>query len=127
MTGTQKMVFMLLGTLIIEFIVGVLLTTVIAYDPSTQNWFQTTILVIHMIIGAVLFFGSFIHLLNSRKTHAGPTPLIGFISIIGAFITGGIAAGNGSDVAVLLMALFFAAAIVAYGINYATLLNKKSS
>ena len=127
MTSTQKMIFMILGTLIFEFVLGVLLTTVIAYDPSSPNGFQTTILVLHMIVGAVLFFGGFIHLLNSRGTHIGPTPVIGFSSIVGAFVTGGIAAGNGSDIAVLLMALFFSAAIVAYGINYATSMTKKST
>ncbi len=123
-TQAQKFLAMLLGTLMLEFVLGVLLTTVIAYNPATPTALQTTLLVLHMLVGTVLFFGAFIHFLNSRGTQGGPTPLVGFLSIIGAFATGGIAAGNGSDVAVLAMALFFGTALIAYGLNYAKIVNK---
>jgi len=107
----------------LEFVLGVVLTTVIAYDPTNPTTLQTSLLVAHMLVGAALFFGSLVHVFTSRDAHIlGPRPLIGFVCILGAFIAGGIAAGTGSDVAVLLMALFFGGAISLYGTSYVTLL-----
>lgn len=119
----RKMLAWLLRILMLEFVLGVLLTTVVAYDPTNPTTLQTSLLVTHMLVGAGLFVGSLIHVFASHDAHIlGFKPLIGFACVLGAFITGGIAAGTGSDVAVLLMALFFGAAVAQYGISYAYLL-----
>jgi hypothetical protein len=121
----KKLVAWLLMSLMLEFVLGVLLTTVVNYDPTKPTGLQTNLLVAHMLVGALLFIGSLIHVFMSRDAHVlGIKPLLGFISILVAFTAGGVAAGTGSDIAVLLMALFFGAAITVYGISYPSLLSE---
>jgi hypothetical protein len=115
----ERAVRWLLVMLLAEFVLGTLLTTVIAYDPTSPNAVQTGFLVAHILIGVGLLFGSFAHILTSRSAHLlGPKPIIGFLCIIGAFAFGSAAARDGSDIAVLAMTLLFGAAIVTYGLSY---------
>lgn len=105
--------------LLVEFVLGVLLTTVINFQPDKHTALQTTVLALHIIIGLALVFGSIAHVITSRSSHLlGAKPLKGVIFIIAAFITGGIASDNGNSWAVLIMALCFGAAITNYGQSY---------
>jgi len=115
----ERAVRWLLIMLLTEFVLGTLLTTVIAYDPTKPSVVQTGFLVAHILIGTALLFGSFAHILTSRSAHLlGLKPIIGLLCIVGAFASGSAAAQNGSDIAVLAMTLLFGAAIVTYGLSY---------
>jgi hypothetical protein len=115
----ERAVGWLLIMLMTEFALGTILTTVIAYDPTKPNALQTGFLIVHIIIGVALLIGSFAHILTSRNAHLlGPKPIIGFLCIVGAFASGSAATRDGSSIAVLIMALFFGAAIVIYGLSY---------
>jgi len=105
--------------LLAEFILGVLLTTVINFQPHKHSALQTTVLVFHIIIGIALVAGSIAHAITSRKSHLlGLKPFKGIVFIITAFIAGGISTDNGNSWAVLIMALGFGAAITNYGLSY---------
>jgi cytochrome b561 len=105
--------------LFVEFILGVLLTTVINFQPHKHSALQTTVLVFHIIIGIALIAGSIAHAITSRKSQLlGLKPYKGIVFIITAFIAGGLSVDNGNSLAVLIMALGFGAAITNYGLSY---------
>jgi hypothetical protein len=105
--------------LLVEFILGVLLTTVINFQPHKHSNLQTTVLVFHIAIGIALIGGSIAHAITSRKSRLlGLKPIKGIIFILTAFIAGGISTDNGNSWAVLIMALGFGAAITNYGLSY---------
>ena len=109
----------LLIMLLVEFILGVLLTTVMNYEPNKHSVLQTTVLVIHILIGIALLVGSIAHVFTSRSSKLlGMNPVKGVIFIMAAFIAGGISADSGNSWAVLVMALCFGAAITNYGLSY---------
>jgi hypothetical protein len=108
----------LLIMLLAEFVLGTLLTTVINYSPTNHSTIQLIVLVAHIIVGVGLCIGSLAHIFTSRSSHLlGHKPLIGFMCIIGAFIAGGYAAKSGNSLAVFVMAIFFIAAFVTYGLS----------
>jgi uncharacterized membrane protein YgdD (TMEM256/DUF423 family) len=105
--------------LLAEFILGVLLTTVINFQPHKHSALQTTVLIFHIIIGIVLIAGSIAHAITSRSSRLlGLKPIKGVLFIIAAFIAGGVSTDNGNSWAVLIMALCFGAAITNYGLSY---------
>lgn len=105
--------------LLAEFVIGTILTTVVGYEPHKQSGVQIGFLAAHVVVGIGLLVGSFVHMLTSRRAHLlGPKPLIGFLCIVGAFAAGGASVDSGSNTATLTMALFFAAALVTYGLSY---------
>ena len=102
----QKQVQAMMGLLSLQFILGVLLTTIIDYNPHKQTALQVIFLVLHIIVAAALFALSLVRVITGYKWHIARTQaLIGFIAIITALISGGIAAANGNSVAVFLMAI----------------------
>ena len=102
----QKQVQAMMGLLSLQFILGVLLTTIIDYIPHKQTAVQVTFLVLHIIVAAALFALSLVRVITGYKWRIAPThALIGFIAIITALVSGGIAAANGNSVAVFLMAI----------------------
>lgn len=115
----ERAVKWLIIMLLAEFVLGTLLTTVISYTPGKHSVIQTIMLVAHIIIGVTLLAGSLAHIFTSRSSHLlGIKPVLGFLFIIGAFASGSVAARNGNNLAVLVMALCFGAAIVNYGLSY---------
>jgi hypothetical protein len=105
--------------LLVEFILGVLLTTVIDFEPHKHSALQTIVLVSHIIIGIALIAGSIAHAVTARKSHLfGLRPYKGIIFIVTAFVAGGILVDNANSWAVLIMALGFGAAITNYGLSY---------
>lgn len=105
--------------LLAEFILGVLLSTVINYQPHAHSVIQTSVLILHILIGIALIAGSISHAITSHKSNLlGLKPIKGIIFIITAFIAGGISADSGNSWAVLIMALGFGAAITNYGLSY---------
>jgi hypothetical protein len=117
----QRAVGRLLVMLLAEFVLGVLLTTVISFDPTKHGVVQTVVLTAHILLGIGLLVGSFAHILTSRRSRLlGANPTLGFLLILGAFASGSVATNNGNNVAVLFMALCFGAAITVYGLSYIT-------
>jgi hypothetical protein len=117
----ERAVRWLIIMLMTEFVLGVLLTTVINYSPHSHSRLQLLVLILHIVLGVGLTIGSFAHILTSRSSHLlGIKPLIGFLCIVGALISGSIAAKTGTAAAVLIMALLFAVAIINYGVSYVT-------
>lgn len=105
--------------LLVEFILGVLLTTVINYQPHKHSVLQTTVLVAHIVVGLALIVASIAHAITSRSSHLlGLKPLKGVVFIVAAFIAGGLSADSGNSWAILIMALCFGAAITNYGLSY---------
>ncbi len=112
----QKQVQALMGLLSLQFIIGVLLTTIINYDPHKHSAVQSIFLVLHIIVAALLFGLALARLITSLKWNfLAIHSLVGLLAIIGALISGGIAAANANDVAVFLMALGLLVAFSAYG------------
>lgn len=113
---TKRQLFGLMNALTVEFILGVLLTTVLAYDPTKPNALQTTILVLHIIVGIGIIIGSIMRLVMAIRWHLLlPQAIIGIIGAFAAFGSGMEAARSGDDIAVLFMALGFIVALLAYG------------
>lgn len=105
--------------LLAEFILGVLLSTVINFEPHKHSAVQDAVLALHVIIGIGLVIGSVAHAITSRKSHfLGLKPVKGIVFIAAAFIAGGISTDNGNSWAALIMALSFGAAITNYGLSY---------
>ena len=105
--------------LLVEFILGVLLSTVINYHPHNHSITQTTILILHIVIAIALIIGSIAHAITSHSSHLlGAKPYKGIVFILTAVIAGSISADNGNSLAVLIMALGFGAAITNYGLSY---------
>ena len=118
-TAIERAVRWLLVLLLVEFVLGATLTTVIGFDPNKHSGVQTGFLIGHIVIGFGLLVGAFVHILTARSARLlGPKPVVGFVCIVGAFVSGVMAARGGSDTAVFVMALFFGAAIVTYGLSY---------
>lgn len=102
----QKQVQVMMGLLSLQFILGVLLTTIIDYNPNKTTAVQTTFLILHIIVAAALFALSLVRVITGYKWRIAPTQaLIGFSAIITALVSGGIAAANGNSVAVFMMAI----------------------
>lgn len=105
--------------LLVEFILGVLLTTVINFQPHKYSALQTIVLALHIIIGIALIAGSIAHVITTRSSNLlGLKPIKGVIFTLTAFIAGGISTDSGNSWAVLIMALGFGAAITNYGLSY---------
>lgn len=102
--------------LVVQFILGVALTTVIAYDPAKSGALQTSVLWAHILLGLMLLTISILFMASAYKLNRfKPTSWWGMGAIIVAFAAGGDAAQNGHDWAVFVMALGFIAAIAIYG------------
>lgn len=127
-TKIEKQIRHLIIMLLVAFVLGVFLTTVIAYDPTKHSTVQTVFLVAHILVAVDLLVTAFVHVLKSRKTHIlGVKPIAGLVCIFGAFGSGSVAAQNSSDVSVLVMSLFFVAALVIYGLSYLSLQSASST
>jgi uncharacterized membrane protein HdeD (DUF308 family) len=122
---TKRQLQGLLNALTLEFILGVILTTVVGYDPTKPNAFQTTILVLHIIIAIGIIIGSIMRIAMSIRWHTLlPQAVIGIIGVAVAFGSGMAAANDGNDIAVLLMSLGFITALLAYGHGLFTLTDR---
>jgi len=116
----ERAVRWLIIMLLAEFVLGAVLMTVIGYSPNKHSGAQDVFLIAHVIVALALLVGSFAHILTSRHSRLlGPKPIMGFLCIVGALVSGSLAT-NGSNIATLLMALFFGAALVTYGLSYIT-------
>lgn len=114
----ERAVTWLLIMLIAEFVLGVLLTTL--FDHENPGLLRTSILVAHIAVGVGLLVGSLGHIFTSRSSHLlGIKPVLGFLCIVGAFLSGVATTVEHSELAVLAMSLFFGAAIVVYGLSFA--------
>ena len=106
----------MMALLVLEFILGITLTTIINYDPNKHSAVQTDFLIAHVVIGVGLLAGAIARLVVAIRTKFLLAPsVIGLGSIIAAFAAGVVAANSGSGIAVFLMALFFLAAFISYG------------
>ena len=102
--------------LVLEFVLGITLTTIINYNPNNHSAVQTGFVIAHIIVGVGLLAGAIARLAVSLRTKFLQIPsIIGFGSVIAAFAAGVVAANSGSGVAVFLMALFFLVAFISYG------------
>ncbi len=106
----------LIISLAIEFILGVILTTLVNYDSSKHSAAQTGFLVAHVVVAVGIIVGAIIQTVMSIKWHAlRAASSIGLLSSVGAFASGEAAAKNGSDIAVFVMAMCFITAFICYG------------
>lgn len=116
---TERSLQRLQGMLITEFVLGVILTTVLDYNPEEPNTLQTIVLAAHIFVGVGLIIASIVHLVAARKEKLlGAKPWIGLFLILGANGAGSVAAQSGDDTAVLTMALCFIGALAVYGRSY---------
>jgi hypothetical protein len=124
---TRRQLIGLLSVLALEFIFGVILTTLINFDPTKQSTVQTVFIVIHIIIGLGITIGALIQLVVSLKNrYLRGASTVGLISVLGAMTTGSIAARDSANTAVFLMALFFLIAFAAYGYGLVTMDKKQA-
>ena len=112
----QRQLRGLMAALVVEFILGVTLTTLINYDPNKHSAVQTTFLVLHIIVAIGILIGAITRFVFSIRSHTlQGASTVGLISVLVAFAGGGVAAGNGNNLAVFLMALGFVIAFISYG------------
>lgn len=113
---TKKQLRELVATLTLEFVLGVILTTVVDFDPSKTSTVQTIILVSHILLGVYILVIAVLRLAKAYKLSALIVESwVGLISIIVALSSGGMAAQNGDSVATMIMAFSFVVALLAYG------------
>ena len=101
--------------LVVEFILGITLSTVIDFAPGKNDATQAGFLVAHVVVGAGLVIAGIARLVLAFRSRT--LPLIsglGLLCVIGALVTGAVSADNGSTVMTFLMGLFFVAALVIY-------------
>lgn len=111
--------------LTLQFLLGVILSTLIDYDPKHRTAVQIVFLVLHIVVAVFLSAASVYRLVTAfswgfLRLHSG----IGFISVLTALISGGISAANANKVAVFMMALGFLAAFGAYGYSMSAISRK---
>lgn len=106
----------IMAFLVIEFVLGITLTTLIGYNQNKHSGVQTGFLIAHIVVGIGLLLGAIARLVVSiREKYLVVPSIVGLLSIVAAFVSGIIAANNSSGIAVFFMALFFVVAFVAYG------------
>jgi len=114
--AAQKQLQGIFGMLSLQFILGVVLTTLIDYNPDKPSAVQVVFLVLHIIVAVGLLVSAVVRLVSSIKWGYQQTiSAVGFLAIIDAMVAGIVAAANGDDVAVFMMALGFIVAFSAYG------------
>ncbi len=100
----------------IEFILGVILTTLVSYDSSKHSAVQTGFLVAHVVVAIGIIVGAIIQVVMSIKWRTlRAAASIGLLGAVGAFGSGEAAVKNGSNVAVFVMAMCFIVAFICYG------------
>jgi hypothetical protein len=118
---TNRQLRGLMGLLVAQFILGTSLTTFINYTPHKHSAAQTVFLVLHIIVAVGLLAQAIIRLVQALRWNILLIPaMTGFIGVIMAMVSGGIAAGDGNSVAVFMMALGFIIAFVSYGYSLGT-------
>ena len=119
---TVRKLYELIGVLSVQFILGVALTTVIAYDSSQTSLTQNITLWLHIFIGAYLLLISGLFLIKSIKRKQLVTESwLGLIAVLVAFGSGSIAAKDGNNWATLIMAVGFLVALLVYSLSLVTL------
>lgn len=112
---------MILNTfLVIEFLLGVALTSVVGYDHNHPTALQITVLVTHIIVGTGIVVAASLWLYLARHQPKLRTVAIGgLISVLIAFFSGSYATRTHSTVASVLEAVFFIVAFILYGYSSA--------
>lgn len=106
-------------TLVLVFILGVSLTTFVAYDPKSHSVVQLAVLSLHMFAAVWVAVSATIQVVQSRKQHVLQSEsAAGLGSLIVAASAGLVASGSGNSWAVFVMALGFIAALSYYGRAY---------
>lgn len=113
---TKKQLGELVAVLTLQFILGVLLTTVIEFEPDANSLSQKIILIAHMFLGGYLLVIAAIRIIRSYQWRLLIVESwVGLLAIIVAFGAGSISAQNGNEWATLIMSLGFVVAFLAYG------------
>lgn len=113
---TKKQLKELVAVLTVQFILGVLLTTVIDYNADKATTVQNIVLGTHIFLGVYILVIASIRL---TKAYQWKTLIKeswwGLGSVIVAFSAGSVASQNGNTWATLVMALGFVVALLSYG------------
>ena len=113
---TKKQLGELVAVLTLQFILGVLLTTVIEFEPDASSLSQKIVLIAHMFLGGYLLVIAAIRIIRSYQWKSLiAESWIGLFAIVVAFGAGSISAQNGNEWAALIMSLGFVVAFLAYG------------
>ncbi len=116
---TQRQLGGLMGNLVVVFILGVALSTVVNYQPDKHSVVQTTILILHIVAAiGVLAQGITRLVFAVRWKKLVGLSVVGLASIVIALISGSASAGTGDNWAVFIMAMGFIAAFAAYGMSF---------
>jgi hypothetical protein len=116
---TRRQLTGLLAALTIDYLLGVTLTTVISYDPNKHSTTQNIFLGAHILVAAGILIGAVVRLVMSIKWQSMQLLSgIGLVSVLISLAAGDYAAQKGSNLAVLLMAIFFIVAMLTYGFSF---------
>jgi predicted permease len=106
----------LLVALGVEFVLGIVLTTVLHYDPGKHDSLQMLVLFLHIFVGVGILAGGIVRLVAAVKQQSlRIAAATGLLNTCGAFGSGDVATKAGSGLAVFVMAACFFVAFVAYG------------
>jgi len=106
----------LLVALGVEFVLGIVLTTVLRYDPGKHSTLQMLVLFLHIFVGVGVLAGGIARLVTAFKQQAlRIAAATGLLGTCGAFGSGDVAAKAGSSLAVFVMTACFFVAFAAYG------------
>lgn len=124
----QRQVTILNMFLGLEFLLGVLLTSVVGYDHLHPTVMQVTILVMHIIVGTGIVIAGALWLFYVRRQPKLRTFAIGgLLSVVIAFFSGSYATRTHSTVATVLEAVFFIVAFILYGFSSALTTGERPS
>lgn len=124
----QRQVLALNIFLGIEFLLGVLLTSVVGYDYQHPSSLQTGILVTHIVVGTGIILAGLIWIYIVRKAPKLRTLAIGGLSsVLIAFISGSYATRVHSGAASIIQVVFFIVSFIIYGYSSALLTDPRPS
>jgi hypothetical protein len=116
---TQRQLSGLMASLVVVFILGVALTTVVNYQPGRHSVVQTSILVLHIVAAVGVLAQGITRLVFALRWNKLVAPSVaGLASILIALGAGAASTNSGNDWAVFIMALGFIAAFAAYGLSF---------
>jgi hypothetical protein len=126
--GLQRM----LGGLSLQFVLGLALATVAAYDSSTHTGNQALyqlFLLLHMLVGLGILAGSIALVVAARKRAPGLTirAVVGLCAILVSIITGLARVSVDGEWLTFLMGAGFIAAISLYGQMLVEILKRSES
>lgn len=124
----QRQVLSLNVFLGVEFLLGVLLTSVVGYNYQHPSALQVAILVSHIIVGSGIILAGIVWIYIVRQLpRLRALAMAGLASVLIAFVSGSYATRYHSNIISYMQTTFFIVSFVIYGYSSALLTDPRPS